>query len=129
MTTGLTDRGFDIALREALSREDSAARVLHDAKVELKTDKVARVTDNLAIEVTQPGYPNRNERVPSGILATSADLWMHEYHDGCYLIVPRETMLAVALGSRKVMGGDYNLYENALVPWEALSPRNIRRVG
>ena len=71
-------------------------------KIEVKSDRQASKTGNLAIE-----YECSNK--PSGINATEADYWIYfivfEDHDECYKI-PIEDLRDLIKNCRKVCGGD-----------------------
>lgn len=115
MATGYARAGFDIDLRHGQSREDAFARVLGEARVEIKSDAIARRTGNLFVEYRQKGRP-------SGIAVTEADYWAFEYDDDCWLVVPTDRLLEVARDiyanrpDLRRSGGDFNRYDGVLVP-------------
>lgn len=80
-------------------------------KVEVKSDRQASYTDNMAIEFS---YNHK----PSGITATEADLWVyfivHQNRDECY-IFPIEELKEMVKKCRKVRGGDGNKSEMYLL--------------
>ena len=80
-------------------------------KVEVKSDRQASHTDNMAIEF-------RCSEKPSGITSTEADLWVyfivHKNRDECY-IFPIEDLKNLIKGCRKVRGGDFNRSEMYLL--------------
>jgi len=81
-------------------------------KIEVKSDKQASRTGNLAIE-----YECNNK--PSGITSSTADFWIYfivfDDHEEVYK-VPLEKLRRIAKKCRKVSGGDGNLSRMYLVP-------------
>ncbi len=71
-------------------------------KVEVKAEKLASKTGNIAIEYSC------SER-PSGILTTEADLWVHfivyDAYEDCY-IIPIDHLREIVRNCRMVRGGD-----------------------
>ena len=71
-------------------------------KVEVKAEKLASITGNIAIEYSCSGRP-------SGILTTEADLWVHfiVYHAyaDCY-VIPIQDLRNIVRNCRMVRGGD-----------------------
>lgn len=115
MAEGLAREGFDIDLLEGKAREDAFAHLITRARVEVKSDRIARRTGNVFVEYEQKSRP-------SGILTTTADWWTFEVNDECYLFVPTARVKAVAryvydtYPERVKDGGDFNRYRGVLVP-------------
>jgi hypothetical protein len=86
-------------------------------KLEIKLDKAAEVTGNACIEYS---YRNR----PSGILKTSADLWIHVVPSGDKLIayeIELKQLLRLCFEVGKCSrGGDGNLVLFKLIPLEKI---------
>ena len=80
-------------------------------KIEIKSDRQASHTNNLAIEY-------ECNRQPSGISVTEADYWIYfivfEDHEECYKI-PIEDLKNIVKTCRKVSGGDGNRSKMYLV--------------
>lgn len=135
MTTGITRGGFGRDLHIGEVAEDSFAELIGVSvgrDIEVKSDKWARRSGNLAIEIYQSGAPSF-ERRPSGISVTLAQWWAHEFHDNCWLLLPTDVMKSVVRrasseGRRRSIG-DFNLYENVLPSWEYFDPRKIREAA
>ena len=118
---------FDIDLREGKAREDAFVHVLLRSRVEHKRDKKAARTGNLALEYEQRCSDGVVR--PSGIMATEAQFWAHEYASECWLVLPTETVKAItrrAIEAGKTAWiGDGKNHHNALVPiqWFVQSPK------
>lgn len=73
-----------------------------DIKIEVKSDRQASITGNMAIE-----YECNNK--PSGITSTTADYWLyfvvHKDKDECYKI-PTNELKDLVKDCKKVRGGD-----------------------
>ena len=73
-----------------------------DTKIEVKSDRQASFTGNMAIE-----YECNNK--PSGLTSTTADYWLyfvvHKDKDECYKI-PTDELKELVKDCRKVRGGD-----------------------
>lgn len=73
-----------------------------DTKIEVKSDRQASFTGNIAIE-----YECNNK--PSGLTSTTADYWLyfvvHKDKDECYKI-PTDELKELVKDCRKVRGGD-----------------------
>ena len=71
-------------------------------KIEVKAEKLAGITGNIAIEYSCSGRP-------SGILTTEADLWVHfivfDAYEECYCI-PIQDLRNIVRNCRSVRGGD-----------------------
>lgn len=122
MTTNLAREGFDIDLRHGLAREEALVHTLLGSRVEAKSDGKCRLTGNLFLEFRHCGRP-------SGIAATTASRWAFEYDDDHWLIVPtdlvRHSARRALREGRRVVGGDFNESEGALVPIEWLVHRQM----
>ncbi len=111
---------FDIDLREGQAREEAFVHTLLRSRVEHKRDKKAARTGNVAVEVAQQCADG--EHRPSGVMATTAELWAIEYFPECWLMLPVEYVKRLA---RRAMEedrhrwiGDGGNHLNALVPIE-----------
>lgn len=115
MANGIARAGFDIDLRDGKAREDAFAYVVLRARVEVKSDQIARRTGNVFVEYQQKGRP-------SGIATTEADWWAFEVNDDCFVLVPTERVKLVAdyvmanCPDKRKDGGDYNMYKGVAVP-------------
>lgn len=113
MTTDLARQGFDIDLRHGEAREDALVHAMLGTHVEVKSDSKCRQTGNLFVEFSHRGRP-------SGIAATTAERWAFEFDDDCWLLLPTATVRGAARRAlredRRVLGGDFNLSQGALVP-------------
>ena len=95
--------------------------MLGEARVEVKSDAIARRTGNLFVEYRQRGRP-------SGIAVTEAEYWAFEYDQDCWLVVPTQRLLEITrevyrdYPERRRKGGDFNLYDGVLVPIRLLLP-------
>jgi len=71
-------------------------------KVEVKAEKMAGITGNIAIEYSCSGRP-------SGILTTECDLWVHfivyDAYADCY-VIPINDLRNIVRNCRSVRGGD-----------------------
>lgn len=115
MADGVARAGFDIDLTDGKAREDAFAHLITRARVEVKSDRIARRTGNVFIEYLQKGRP-------SGIATTTAAWWAFEVNDDSWVLVPSVRVKAVAryvaeeCPDRVVDGGDFNNYRGVLVP-------------
>lgn len=85
---------FDLQLGQAILREHELAGILGSGKIELKSETWQwEQTGNICIEYLQNGEP-------SGIAATTADVWVHELRRDdatlVYLMFPVERLKALA---------------------------------
>lgn len=110
--------GFDIDLRYGEAREDAFVHVLLRSKVEVKSDRKARETGNVAVEYEQVGTDGQAR--PSGIATTEADWYAVEYDAGRWQLI--ETAQLKELARRAIRAnrhkwiGDNDEHHNALVP-------------
>jgi len=113
MAIELARAGFDLDLRHGEAREDALVHTLLRSRVEVKSDGACRRTGNLFVEYRQAGRP-------SGISVTTAERWAFEYDDDCWLVVPTSVVRDMARRAlaeeRRVLGGDFDRSEGALVP-------------
>jgi len=114
---GLARSGFDMDLAHGEARETAFVKALTQCTVEHKCDDWAPSTGNVAIEISQKGRP-------SGIMVTTAQWWALEVQDDTWIVV-RTSVLKSAVQEAKVRGfvkmaGDFQKYENVLVPVEWL---------
>jgi len=74
----------------------------NETKVEVKAEKLAGITGNIAIEYSCSGRP-------SGILTTKCHLWVHficyDAYDECY-VIPIQDLRSIVRNCRSVRGGD-----------------------
>jgi hypothetical protein len=72
MSEGLSNKGFEYDLKLGQERENALAQILgNDSTIEVKSDRMARKTGNVFIEVESRGKP-------SGLSTTLADHWAIE---------------------------------------------------
>ena len=104
------DYNWDIDLAFGEVGEQNLYKILKDSKIEVKRDRIALKTGNLAIEYEQ------NNR-PSGIAISKADYWCYIFtkdnEDKVLIILPIERLKAIArkyylLGNTKDCGDNYN---------------------
>lgn len=101
---------WDIYFQFGKDAEDRLHKMLHNGTVEVKSDKLARHTGNLFIEVSYRGQP-------SGISTTQADFWAFEYDSDTWLIIPTEKLKRfVNECSCAVRGGDHKEALGVLLP-------------
>lgn len=112
---GKIKRTFDLDLEYGTEGENHVLNLLNGAmKVEVKTDRMAHRTGNLAIEYASRG-------LPSGIATTEADYWAFVIGDSKTVIfISTERLKGIARswyksGSR-VDGGDENTSKIILIP-------------
>lgn len=115
MSDGIARSGWDLDLAYGKDRERALWSILHAKAgefIEVKSDGKAATTGNLFVEYKQRGRL-------SGLSTTTADWWAFEVGD-TWIIVPTTRLKAAARLAidRKLIakGGDFNLYEGALVP-------------
>tara|TARA_R100001463_G_scaffold135727_1_gene199493 strand:- start:528 stop:908 length:381 start_codon:yes stop_codon:yes gene_type:complete len=84
---------WDIDLAFGQVGEKKLYDILKDEKIEVKRDRIALKTGNMAIEYMQKGRP-------SGIATTEATHWCYIFHndgnDVAYVIIPTERLKQVA---------------------------------
>lgn len=109
---------FDIDLLAGKVSEDSVARLLCSTRFEVKLDRLAAITGNLAVEYEV----KKGEQIErSGISITTAEWWIVEFSKKSFLvfhvdIVKRLARLAIKQGRHKWIGDGGN-HHNALVPF------------
>jgi hypothetical protein len=108
---------FDLDLRYGLEREGAFRAVLEADTVEVKSDRQAVQTGNLFLEYARIAGSDPSLVEPSGLHASSADVWAYEWAPGCWLVVPTAMLRAVvaAEGHRHVWGGDGGRARGVLV--------------
>jgi hypothetical protein len=117
-------RNFDLDLEYGEAGESHLLSILKGAKkVEVKTDRLAHVTGNVAVEFRCNGRR-------SGISTTEADYWAFVLLDGKLIIMIRtEELKEVARKNYRlghvVCGGDGNNSEMILVNIKQLYERSI----
>jgi hypothetical protein len=111
---------FDVDLRFGQVTEGLVKMMLSkdsDLLIEVKTDRLAIKTGNIAIE-----YECRGK--PSGIAATKADWWAIQYTDGAILFIKTERLKEICRRLYKTSanksGGDDNASKMILVPLKEL---------
>ena len=108
---------FDIDLAYREVREQAIADMLHNKKVEVKSERGMWIkTGNIAIEYESYGKP-------SGIEATESDYWFHNLcvGDDIYATLVFETeqlkkILEIIPSKKSVSGGDHNASRMWLLP-------------
>lgn len=140
MAEALARKGFgDGDLADGQLREDAYARILLSGRErwEHKRDWKAEQTGNIAVEFETSTLPNgRGDTYPSGIHEPGKEnvyWWIVEFAEDCRISLPREVMVrwkdhAVSRGLT-LWCGDYNRFNNALIPWKWFDPRDIRRLA
>lgn len=121
MADGIARAGFDVDLRFGQEREVAFSEVLvirGGHYLELKSDQKASSTGNIFVEYRQHGRP-------SGISTTIAPWWTIEVLDNVFVTMRTDRLKALVKQaakepSRRVHGGDNNLYSGVLVPVEWL---------
>jgi hypothetical protein len=121
---GSSQKNFDLDLEYGEAGESQLLSILNGAKkVEVKTDRLAHVTGNVAVEFRCNGRR-------SGISTTEADYWAFVLLNGMIIImIQTDELKEVArknyrLG-RVVSGGDGNNSEMILVNIKQLYERSI----
>lgn len=108
---------FDLDLEVGEFHEEQLAEVL-TGKLEVKTDRMAYKTGNLAVEYECWGKP-------SGINATQSDNWAFNILDGdgevaMTLILPIERLRKIASECKWVCGGDAKAARMFLLPMDKI---------
>ena len=84
---------WDLDLAFGEIGEKNLYKIFKEGKVEVKRDRIALKTGNMAIE-----YEHRD--IPSGIATSEADYWCYIFTDGdsdmAYVIIPTERLKALA---------------------------------
>lgn len=113
-------KGWDIDLEFGLQGEKLVEELLKTkSKVEVKTDRMADKTGNVAVEYTYKG-------LPSGIATTEADVWAFVLYEGQVIIfIDTDRLKRLARKyfklERNVKGGDDNQSMLILIPIEELT--------
>lgn len=115
---GFKQRNFDIDMEYGRRGENTLLDILETKRIEVKTDRIAHVTGNIAVEYRFRGRP-------SGISTTEADYWAFLLYDMTTIImVPTEKLKGIARDRYKkdeiTLGGDDNASEMILIPIEEL---------
>jgi hypothetical protein len=116
---GLKQKNFDIDVEYGMRGENYLLDVLTTKRIEVKTDRIAHITGNVAVEYKYKGRP-------SGISTTEADYWAFLLYDMTTIImVPTEKLKAIAREKYKqdqiTLGGDENASEMILIPVNELT--------
>jgi len=113
-------KGWDIDLEYGLRGESMVRSVLQDkSKIEVKTDRLAHATGNVAVEYSYKG-------LPSGIATTESDMWAFVlYKSDLIIFISTKHLKAIARRYYKLgcigKGGDNNQSEMILIPIEELT--------
>lgn len=116
---GKLQKNFDIDMEYGTRGENILMDILESKRIEVKTDRLAHITGNVAIEYKYRGKP-------SGISTTEAEYWAFVLYDMTTIIlVPTEKLKEIARDKfRKdqvTLGGDENASEMILIPIEELT--------
>jgi hypothetical protein len=116
---GKTQKNFDIDIEYGRQGENYLLDILETKRIEVKTDRIAHITGNVAVEYRYRGRP-------SGIATTEADYWAFILYDMTTIImVPTDKLKAIAREKYKqdqiTLGGDENASEMILIPINELT--------
>lgn len=116
---GKTQKNFDIDIEYGRQGENYLLDILETKRIEVKTDRIAHITGNVAVEYKYRGRP-------SGIATTEADYWAFILYDMTTIImVPTDKLKAIAREKYKqdqiTLGGDENASEMILIPINELT--------
>jgi hypothetical protein len=116
---GKTQKNFDIDVEYGRQGENYLLDILETKRIEVKTDRIAHITGNVAVEYRYKGRP-------SGISTTEADYWAFLLYDMTTIImVPTDKLKAIAREKYKqdqiTLGGDENASEMILIPINELT--------
>jgi hypothetical protein len=116
---GKTQKNFDIDIEYGRQGENYLLDILETKRIEVKTDRIAHITGNVAVEYRYRGRP-------SGIATTEADYWAFILYDMTTIImVPTDKLKAIARQKYKqdqiTLGGDENASEMILIPINELT--------
>lgn len=116
---GKTQKNFDIDVEYGRQGENYLIDILETKRIEVKTDRIAHITGNVAVEYKYRGRP-------SGIATTEADYWAFLLYDMTTIImVPTDKLKAIAREKFKqdqiTLGGDENASEMILIPINELT--------
>jgi len=114
-----TQKNFDIDIEYGRQGENYLLDILETKRIEVKTDRIAHITGNVAVEYRYKGRP-------SGIATTEADYWAFLLYDMTTIImVPTDKLKSVARAKYKqdqiTLGGDENASEMILIPINELT--------
>ena len=115
LIVGHKEKNFDIDLRYGNDGEGIVLSLLNGGKkVEVKTDRMAHKTGNIAVEYQYKGYP-------SGISKTEADYWAFVLNENkIVLLIQTEELKRIGREYFKkgkvVNGGDDNNSKMILIP-------------
>ncbi len=107
---------FDLDLKDGEIAEEIVRRLLGSKKVEVKWDKLAMFTGNLAIEIESRGKP-------SGLSTTEADWWCFVLGSDLskikrFVFIETDELKQLAEMHPSVVGGDNNTSVIKLIPLE-----------
>jgi hypothetical protein len=116
---GKTQKNFDIDIEYGRQGENYLLDILETKRIEVKTDRIAHITGNVAVEYRYRGRP-------SGIATTEADYWAFILYDMTTIImVPTDKLKAIAREKYRqdqiTLGGDENASEMILIPINELT--------
>ena len=116
---GKTQKNFDIDIEYGRKGENYLLDILETKRIEVKTDRIAHITGNVAVEYKYKGRP-------SGIATTEADYWAFLLYDMTTIImVPTDKLKHIARQKYKqdqiTLGGDENASEMILIPINELT--------
>lgn len=111
---GQHQKNFDIDMEYGRKGENTLIDILETKRIEVKTDRIAHITGNVAVEYRYRGRP-------SGIATTEAEYWAFLLYDMTTIImVPTEKLKQIAreryLADQITLGGDDNASEMILIP-------------
>jgi len=114
---------FDICLEYGEIKQKQLAAILGDETLEVKSDRKAKTTGNIAIE-----YRSRGK--PSGLATTRANFWVFILDGmGMFIGIATDKLRKIARGyyihGDVVKGGDDNTSDMVLVPVKALLPARV----
>jgi hypothetical protein len=114
-----TQKNFDIDIEYGRQGENYLLDILETKRIEVKTDRIAHITGNVAVEYRYKGRP-------SGIATTEADYWAFLLYDMITIImVPTDKLKSIARAKYKqdqiTLGGDENASEMILIPINELT--------
>lgn len=116
---GKTQKNFDIDIEYGRQGENYLLDILETKRIEVKTDRIAHITGNVAVEYRYRGRP-------SGIATTEADYWAFILYDMTTIImVPTDKLKTIAREKYRqdqiTLGGDENASEMILIPINELT--------
>ena len=109
------NKNFDLDLEYGVNGENLVLKIFDGSKkVEVKTDRMAHKTGNIAVEYECGGKP-------SGISKTEADYWAFIIKNGAYILIVRTDYLKKIarhwyMQGKVVAGGDDNASMMVLIP-------------